>query len=355
LENYRLFSKKELNFNENINFIIGKNSTGKTTVLESIFFTFSGNLINDYNPITYDQRKSVISISFSFNDVLNHLDVILNSTNGRFDRIVYLNQKKVDSLKFLRERFLSPFILNTLDITLPLQDPSKKRSFLDKFLKITDEKFYKLYNDLQKLKKQKRLLLKEGVNYDILNTINSKIIECSSYISYRRIELLHSIHELLEKLCKRLWKNISNVKINYEILSVKVEEINFEKIRSIYFESLSKLSSKEIDQKKVIVSSNKDNFYFVINDIFLVEDILSQSGINMFSLILFLSLVKKIKEKYGFYPVLLMDEPFAFLDESNTLKVINFLKNYPQTIITSTSFAIANDFLKDEFIKVIYL
>jgi len=356
LENYRLFLKKEIYFKENLNFIVGNNSTGKTTILESIFFAFSGNLINDYNPINYNQKNSVISIDFTFNGVINHLQIILKLVNDKFDRNIYLNDKKVEKLRVLRDKFLSPIILNTFDISIPTQDPSKKRSFLDKFLKIVDEKFYKIYNDLKFLNKQKSSILKKNLEMDILKTINQKIIEYSSYITYKRIELLYSVYSVINRLSKKLLKNITNIKIIYEIFSEKVEitndfnnDFSFDYIKSIYKKTFDELFHTEIDQKKIIVSSNKDNFDFLVNDRFFLKDVLSQSGINMFSLILFLGLVKLIKDKLGFYPVLLMDEPFAFLDEDNSLKVINFLTNYPQIIITSTKI------VKKVGVNVIYL
>lgn len=127
LENYRIFSKKHLEFQRGINFVIGKNSNGKTTILESILFAFSGELLNTFNPINYNQMISKISVDFSLNQVSNNITILLKKKDEKFEKSIYLNEKKIDKQIEIKQKFLSPIILNAFDISS--QEPEKKKKY----------------------------------------------------------------------------------------------------------------------------------------------------------------------------------------------------------------------------------
>ncbi|MCX7758876.1 MAG: AAA family ATPase [bacterium] len=343
LENYRIFIKKELTFKSGVNLVLGNNSTGKTSLLEAIFFAFSGELINSFNPINYNSNLAKISISFLFNEILNEINLILKKKDEKFDKNLFLNEKKIDTFKEVRNRFLSPFLMNTFDISLISLEPENKRDFIDRFLKISDQEYRNLYYNLKRILKQKTNLLKRKLFDDIINSLNHKIVEYSSEISYKRINILNSILEDLNIACRKMWKNIEEIKIIFTPgfstpIEIKKDQKIKETLKKSYSEAIQKFRNQEIDKEKVIISSNRDNFEFILiynNRFQLVKNVFSQSQVNIFSLIFFLSLVKKIKQIYNYYPVILLDEPFVFLDTSNTEKILKILHNYPQVIITS--------------------
>lgn len=342
LENYRIFTKREFNFRQGLNLVLGNNSTGKTTILESIFFLFSGELVNNFSPINHNQNFARVFLKFIFNDIFFEISAILKRKNSRFDKTLILNEKKIESYKILKNKFLSPFLLNAFDISF--QDPENKRSIIDRFLKIINPEFSNIEYNLKKVIKQKTSILKSGNYSDIIEPLNSKISELSSLITFKRIEGIKSIGEDLNNTCRKFWHNIENIKIiytpgfNLPINLINQKNIQQNDLKEQYLKAIKINTKKEAENQKVLVSSNRDNFEFVLitkQKEYFIKNIFSQSQINIFILLFFLNLVKQIKKVYNYYPILLLDEPFVFLDSLNTEKILKILYSYPQVIISS--------------------
>ncbi|MFN3995524.1 MAG: AAA family ATPase [bacterium] len=345
LENYKIFLKREFLFNKGLNFIVGSNSSGKTTILESIYLLFTGELAS--NPINYHYNHSRLILNFNFNNVNNELKLLLKRKEERIEKQFYLNDKKLEAIKELRSAFISPLSLNAIDISTLYQGSQNKKDFIDRFLKITDQEFSSVYYEQKKILKQKSNLLKKKIFEDVLDTFNSKIAEYSALISLKRITLLNQIKNNLSEFIRKTW-NIQEIKINYKLGTNHylgdVEEFlkshlqyALKYIKEKYQISLEDNKKREIENQKNIINSNKDNFDFLVlieNRYYPIGSVLSQSQINIFVLVVFLNLVKKIKQLFGYYPVLLLDEPFVFLDDNNTNKSIRILNNYPQSLIT---------------------
>ena len=62
IQNYKLFKSKTIEFNDNINILVGNNDAGKSTILEMISIVTTGKL----NGIAIDR---IINVSFFNNDI----------------------------------------------------------------------------------------------------------------------------------------------------------------------------------------------------------------------------------------------------------------------------------------------
>lgn len=349
LENYKIFLKREFLFEKGLNFIVGANSTGKTTILESISLLFTGEFLGD--PINYAYNHSRVILNFNFNDISNELKLFFKRKDEKIEKQFYLNDKKLEAIKELRSSFIPPFSLNAIDISTLYQGSQNKKDFIDRFLKITDQEFSFVYNEQKKVLRQKRNILRNKIFEDVLDALNSKIVEYSSLISLKRITLLNHIKNNLSEFSRKTW-NIRDIKINYklgtndylgdieEFLKSHSQDAH-RYIKESYKISLENNKKREIENQKNIINSNKDSFDFFVlieNRYYSIGSVLSQSQINTFVLVVFLNLVKRIKSLFGYYPVLLLDEPFVFLDDNNTAKSIRILSNYPQTVITLNTY-----------------
>ena len=77
LKNYRNYDELILDFNDNLNIIIGDNAQGKTNLLESIYVlavTKSFLSINDKNLIMFDSRYSLVKGSLNNNTSFDELE-----------------------------------------------------------------------------------------------------------------------------------------------------------------------------------------------------------------------------------------------------------------------------------------
>ena len=78
LVNFRNYNKIELNFNKNMNVLIGNNGEGKTNILESIIIlslTKSFRNREDVNLIKFDKKKAIISGKIKENKNIKNLSI----------------------------------------------------------------------------------------------------------------------------------------------------------------------------------------------------------------------------------------------------------------------------------------
>jgi putative ATP-dependent endonuclease of the OLD family len=84
LENFRSYRNLEINFQENMNVIIGRNDVGKSTIMEALEIFFNNELVKiDQNDLNNDAKNSgnyIIKIKLSF-QLNGGENIIIDSTN----------------------------------------------------------------------------------------------------------------------------------------------------------------------------------------------------------------------------------------------------------------------------------
>ena len=94
LKNYRNYDNLEIDFNDNLNIIIGDNAQGKTNLLESIYVlavTKSFLSIADKGLIKFDNKFSMIKGLLESNNSKDNLEILFND-NGK---VVRINNKEI--------------------------------------------------------------------------------------------------------------------------------------------------------------------------------------------------------------------------------------------------------------------
>ena len=78
LTNYRNYDNLDINLNEKLNIIIGKNAQGKTNILESIYvlaLTKSYMSVNDKNLVKFGCNYSIIEGEVKYHDYLKKFKI----------------------------------------------------------------------------------------------------------------------------------------------------------------------------------------------------------------------------------------------------------------------------------------
>jgi len=269
-----------------------------------------------------------------------------------------LNEKKIKSYQELRNNF-SVIFLSLKDILLVNSEPSVKRDFLDRFLIVLFKDYYNsLINYKKTLFNKNKLLynlkINQSIDYEILDILNENIVNYSVFISLKRIEIFYKIKEYISNYLTFLLPNfefsfIYDISGIYKIDIEKVD-INQEILKKIYFQAIEKSKKRELSIYKSVIGASKDNFEIFIkssNNIN-VKYFLSLSQINLLSLAIFFSLKKIIKQFFYFDPILLLDEPFVYLDKNNVKKILTILKENTQVIFTTNNIDLIH-FIFDNF------
>ena len=191
LRNFRIHRDIKIKFSENLNYIVGGNGQGKTTILDSIYY-----LCTTKSHYTKTDGESV-----SFNEEDFELNGNFKDVSGSKIRIVYSqkeNKKKYfqDNKKITRSvDIIGKFpvvILTPADHSITQGYPGDRRKFVDSVISQASNTYLKMLLDYNKTLRQRSSLLsqiKESRRTSLLEELNAwtaKLIQAGTEIIKHR-------------------------------------------------------------------------------------------------------------------------------------------------------------------------
>ncbi|MEO0224606.1 MAG: DNA replication and repair protein RecF, partial [candidate division WOR-3 bacterium] len=290
LINFKKFSYLKLEFSEGVNFIIGGNGSGKTTIIEAISYlsiprSFRG--VKDEFLIKFNEIGWTIKAEIS--NLIEHNIQITYKKDGF--KVIYLDGKKLKTFLKLFETF-SVLTFHSNNYNLIDQSPELRRKFFDWFFSILNyEYFISLY-------KYKKILIQKNKALKLKSDIsiwNKQLKQYSDYImKFRKfyIEQLNSI--IIEQ----------NDKIKIEYKS-SLNDKNFDDFIEL-----------EMKRGFSVIGPHRDNYEFYYegkNAKFFA----SEGEKRKMLLNLVIAMVKLTQNIKKLKPVIAFDDPFNVLDEKN--------------------------------------
>lgn len=314
LTNFRNFEKKTIEFGQGVNVINAPNASGKTNILEAIFFLATGKSFKarvESEVIRHGQDIARIKG--------DNLEIVI--TNGFID-IGKPTLEKVAKKKLLVNgipKRLIDFAGNikvTLfapsDLELVTDSPTIRRKFLDTVLSQADREYRRAIGSYEKGVRQRNKLLwrirEEGLSRSHLLFWNQLLIKNGNYITDKRTELIEYIN--------------SKNKCHLEYDSSTISEGRLEQYKN-----------EEVASATTLVGPHRDDFVFLQEGRDLAS-FGSRGQQRMELLYLKIAEMNFIEEKTNVKPILLLDDIFSELDHSHREIVMQTLNSH-QVIITS--------------------
>lgn len=317
---FRNIEEIEINFSKKINILIGKNGSGKTNILNSIYYLSTGSTMSS---IKENELPKFPNSSFFLEGIFNDREKDFNIKIIFKDKrkIVSINEKPTNSLKELLG--VVPIVFfNFRSKDLILREPELRRNFLDTYLSIMDKEYkkeMKEYEDLLNIKNftLKKLKEESGNFYyeTLLSTLNEGMYEKGILIQQKRDQFINKLKE------KILDFRFFDLNIDYEPKIISLNELN-------------KIKKDEIERGFSLIGPHLDDIFFNRRGVE-IKALLSLGEIEEISLYLTISLWFILYEKLKTEPILLIDDLFETLDKNKIDKVINLLYNLNQVILTS--------------------
>jgi len=162
---------RNLNFagkvSKDINFIIGKNGSGKTNLLESIHFLSVGSSFRtsrEKHCINFDIYPQVSRISANIQDYLGNetkIDVVIEGIDEFYiKKYLKINSKNIPKKKFINNIYSIIFSPDTIDLVKG--EPSIRRNDIDEFLTIIDYQYKDVIFNYKKVVRSRNLILEKG-------------------------------------------------------------------------------------------------------------------------------------------------------------------------------------------------
>lgn len=325
VQNFRTHSDFILEIGEKSTLISGANGSGKTSLLEAIYFALQGTSFRSSD-------KEILR-----NDGSSWFRIDLKDSRDSLRTIIFNNAVQKSKKQFLVDgnkkarlnaNLRIPVVLfEPDDLQLLSGSPTRRRNFLDYFLSQIFPSFQLALTRYNKALKQRNNLLKrDNVSKDELFPWNLMLAEYGAEIISKRQDFLELLNSKIEEVYFEISGVKDEIKIDYlgekvsknEILAILSENIERDKILGYTNFGPHKHDIQFIFNKKPAqnVASRGENRSLVLALKFIETDILSD-------------LTSK-------RPIVLLDDVFSELDDDRQKLLTKHFSKY-QTIITSTN------------------
>lgn len=318
-----------------LNIFIGANAQGKTNILESVYtlaHTSSFRTANDRNLVNYHSHLFKLRGEYKMEQRAMEALLVYNREQGKEFKI---NQKKVSHSHADRLRVV---IFTPDDLYLVKGNPGRRRSFLDSMLKDLSPEYRLQFDNYQKILKKRNLLLKNGnFNSSSFAALDDVFIDNAARMILARINLIHS----LEDSAAEAWQEMNrqgSLKIRYALsFPVNSGKINLDIIKEALTDYLREKKEEEASRRTTLAGPHLDDINIYLDD--RIAKIFASQG-QQRSIVVSLKLAElnTVKKITGYYPVFLIDEVLAELDDEKRQSLVDYLARAPfQSFMSAVS------------------
>lgn len=344
LKNFRNYKDLDIELSNKLNIFIGDNAQGKSNILESIVvlaLTKSYLNVKDKNLIKDGEEFANISSNVDFGDTVDKLFISF-SENEKKIKINNVDIKKYSDY-ISRVRFI---LFSPMDINLIKDSPSVRRKYFNVEISQLSNKYIKLLQSYNALLKKRNQFLKTVIatgkcNEFYLDILDDKFSTLAVEISIERNRFIEMINLKIDDIYSEITGS-DGLKVNY-INTVDIYDDKI-KMKNIFLKKLKNNFEKEKFYGMTLIGPHRDDYSLFLSDKDLA--IYGSQGQNRVAILsLKLSEISIFKEVCGDYPILLLDDIFSELDIKRKNRLIKYILDDVQTIITTTDLNVVDSSL----------
>jgi len=334
---YRNIKELEIVPSEGTTLFIGRNGQGKTNLLEAMYFLAFGRSFRTSIPrecIQHGEKECRIEGTVVQGSLTRDLQVRIS----RAEKKLFLHGKPASLEEFVGNMHLLAFTYDHLNIVR--KSPRDRRSFLDRAMATIYPGHVNCLALYGRALKQRNKILsaaREGkglVNESFLDSWDETLVQQGTRILGNRVRY---VEEMKQYLPQGLF-GTEELKMHY-LSTVLDKDNSISGIEAVFKKRL--LQARDYDQRigSTSVGPHRDDLKIYVNGKSLVD--FGSAGQQRSSLLaLYFSQMEIHRKVHGFYPIFLVDDAEAELDEHRLNTFLKYLSQRTQTFLTS-----AKDFL----------
>lgn len=377
LRNFRNIEECSLVPDSRLNFLIGSNGQGKTTILEALSFlsslrSFRGAKTEEV--IRWHQAEAEISCLLSPEAVPQgstaewetQMRVAFSSQPGsRATKVAFINGKPFrSSTQYLSQRFgavelgFHIIVFNPADHDLIRGEPSLRRNYLDRVIAAEDVEYLETVQKYQRVLDQRNALLKtEGrIPRDLLAGFTEPLGRLASLLSLKRLKWLQRLNQRLNDIVHQIAPSQPDLRASYVskwipenvILSLnysnlharhfsgQYDEPSLELLEKAFWMQLAVLEEAELRARSTLTGPHRDDWALFLGD-HPLRGHGSQGEVRSALLALKLSEIEMFQEQTGHQPLLLLDDFSSELDRERRAFLLGFLSRTDLQVFVTTT------------------
>ncbi len=334
--NFRNLSPTSIYFHPKLNFFIGDNGSGKSSLLEAIFFIGHGKSFRTSKAehlATYDADNFVVSIRDC-----NDLQLGLSKDLNKGLTCININGQRHARLSELAKN-IAVQIVTPESFKLFFGGPKERRRFVDLGMFHVKHDFSKHWSDFNRVIKQRNACIRNGVDRSTLNYWTKTFCQLSANVDKIRSQYVTDLIAELPYWLDLLLPNIAD--------KVTVQYLRGWPQKKRLIDALNDSIDREISYGYSVYGAHKFDVKFLIGKLAL-ESQLSRGQQKLFLLALTFAQAKLIARVNRVKPILLIDDIGAELDtHSRRALSIAMSKLDCQIVITAIEEGVLQPFIND--------
>ena len=180
LSNYRNFINKKEIFNFEHILFKGKNAVGKTNLLEAISFLSPGtgfrkDVIQNFIFQKQEKLKASITFDFNYENLDNHLTILMGSKDERWSKKYFLNDKRIQQQKLLD--IFQLFWFTETDKVYFIKDAQYQRNTINRIICYFDPKLFGFLSRYKILRREKKRILQSTRDISWLVSLDKQLFD----------------------------------------------------------------------------------------------------------------------------------------------------------------------------------
>ncbi len=334
VQGFRALEEQRLETLAPVTSVEGGNGTGKTTLLDAVYFLASGKsclgltnaeLIRDNHAYfvvggRYRTRDPVVGAP------VTHVVQAMFTSEGRkelrIDGTVYHGFiHAIGGLRVAQFNFSSLFLVKGM--------PSVRRQYINLLIASCDRSYFETLSAYSTVVTRKNALLRQSssgvVDPALLDLYDEQIVTLSNTVYARRATVLAAIGQSMKRLITDgLFQQLVDVSIVYDRRPLSIDDIRT-------------MRERELARHACLIGCHLDDFILMRGKRQL-RDTASLGEAKLVALLLTFAGAEYVRTVTGEYPVLLLDDLEGDIDSNNLNRLMQLLTRFEQVFISSFDF-----------------
>ncbi|MGH2583039.1 MAG: DNA replication/repair protein RecF [Anaerolineales bacterium] len=368
LTQFRNFARLDVEVPDGPVLIVGRNAQGKTSLLEAIYFLAtmtSFHAENDRQLINFLETRKPIAVArlraaFAKGERTHQVEVriIREQTRNGVDRsrkeilVDGLKKKAGEAAGFFNAVLFLPQMLQIIEGT-----PRHRRRYLDLALSQVQPQYAAQVNEYENILSQRNALLKQlgenGGDASQLDFWDERLALRGAQILAARTQAISELDLLAGRVHTEMTDGAEVLRLNYQpnydplpnpnkqrsLIDEPADRsaIPMEKVEKGFRDTLQKARAEDISRGATGLGPHRDEIRFLSNGIDL-GTYGSRGQVRTALLTLKLAEREWMHDRSGSWPVLLLDEVLAELDETRRADLLERVTGIGQVLLTTTDF-----------------